>query len=69
MRRNTVTIHHPKTGGVSHVDPRSVPIWQSAGWVEGEPKPSTPRRTRRGPQTPANPPETPDAGASTTEEE
>lgn len=30
---NYVQIHHPDTKAVSEVDPRSVPIWEGAGWA------------------------------------
>ncbi|WP_402465794.1 hypothetical protein [Isoptericola aurantiacus] len=70
MRHETVTIHHPTTDATSTVDGRSVPGWQRAGWSVGEkPASSTRRRRRSDTQTPADQPETPDAGASTTEEE
>lgn len=42
--RKTISIHHPVTKATSEVDPRSLTVWQGAGWVEGplpdEPDPS-----------------------------
>ena len=32
---NYVQIHHPETKAVSEVDPRSVPMWEGAGWKLG----------------------------------